>query len=314
MTTVPFATYYSGIVNIDVNEIDEAMTTETIFPYLYSYYDSKTGLTFVKISKAYLICFDTNYSFAKLITQNFWKIYRNTSFSSLENIIFVAQADNPSDQTKWKNINQVLALYNYPGELPISSFQDVYMKVIEIKSSAFPNYITGTFFTPNQPYIKVKYVGPESIVSHSTDTTIKYNTIVDGNSGEGVDGGVANPQLITINPTAGYIRLGLAGRYLITANASLVLEENTLPTPRMINISAKLNNNIILKQNLGWIGTVNNYIQGSVNITDVIDIKETDLVTENRANLFFTVFSSWTGSAVQLKAGELTTASVYFLG
>ena len=66
MTTVPFATYYSGIFNIDVNEIDEAMTTETIFPYLYSYYDSKTGLTFVKICKAHLICFDTNYSFAKL--------------------------------------------------------------------------------------------------------------------------------------------------------------------------------------------------------------------------------------------------------
>ena len=120
-------------------------------------------------------------------------------------------------------------------------------------------------------------------MSHSTDTTIKYNTVVDGKSGEGVDGGVANPQLITINPSAGFIRLGLAGRYLVTANASLVLEENTLPSPRMINISVKLNNNVLLKQNLGWIGTVNNYIQGSVNITDVIDIKETDLTTQNRA-------------------------------
>ena len=156
MSTVPFATYYSGIVNIDVNEIDEAMTTETIYPSLYSYYDSKTGLTFVKISKAYLICFDTNYSFAKLITQNLWKIYRNTSFNSLENIIFVAQADNPSDQAKWRNINQVLSLYNYPGELPISSYQDVYMKVIEIKSNTFPNYITGTFSLQINLILKLK--------------------------------------------------------------------------------------------------------------------------------------------------------------
>ena len=151
------------------------------------------------------------------------------------------------------------------------------------------------------------------IVPHSTGFIIKYNTIVDTNSGEGVDGGVANPQLITINPTAGHIKVGLAGRYLISANVALVLEENTLPSPRMINISARLNSNVLLKQNLGWIFTVNNYIQGSVSITDVIEIKETDLINENRANLYFSVFSLWSGSATELQGGELTTA-VYFLG
>ena len=64
----------------------------------------------------------------------------------LRNIKLVAQADDSTDATKWKNINDVLAIYNYVGNLPLTSYQNVYMKVIQIKTNSIPNYFPGTLF------------------------------------------------------------------------------------------------------------------------------------------------------------------------
>ena len=313
--SISFATYYGGIIYIGVDKDDDAISNETWFPSLYSYVDSETGLTFIKISKTYLFCLDTDYPICKSIVDNLWKIFYDPNYNSLENIKFIAQADNPSDATKWKNINDVLGIYNYVGNLPLTSYQNVYMKVIQIKTNSIPNYFPGTLFNPAQPYLSLKHVPEisEYTVPFRQEYKIRYNTVVSRTQPEGADAGNAPIEYIHVVPNSGTIRLGLPGRYFISCSVGLDLPANTLTSPEAIQIYYKING-VVKKRNYGWLFNINNFIQGNAHLVDEFQIIETDLTTNSKANLEIFVYSYWNGSSVNLTRDEITTCCISYRG
>ena len=135
-----------------------------------------------------------------------------------------------------ENINQVLALYDFAGSLPITSFESVYMKIVKLDSDEDAiNYIPGTLFVPNQPFIHLQnYVaGTPFLFPHSVDTRIKYNTIVATADLIGADL-TAQITPITTGDDMGKVYLPITGRYLIEASFGVNLASNTVPSPQML--------------------------------------------------------------------------------
>ena len=82
------------------------------------------------------------------------------------------------------------------------------MMVVAISEAGSSNYITGTLFTPSQPYLKVSFMYNESIQNimpaNLTFARIKYDQVVETLGAEETD---KNISLITEGNDAGIILL-----------------------------------------------------------------------------------------------------------
>ena len=229
-----FYSYYGSIINLDSGKIDRIMTKETLDKSQYNYIDS-TGLSFIKIGTNCLYISDPNYSICKEILTDQWQIFFDSTYAGFGNIKFVAKTDSPFDPTKWKNINQVLALYDFGGALPITSFESVYMKIVKLDSDQDPiNYIPGTLFVPNQPFVHLQnYVaGTPLLFPHSVDTRIRYNTIVATADLIGADLTAQMTPIIT-GDDIGKVYVPITGKYLVEASFGVTLPSVTVPSPQM---------------------------------------------------------------------------------
>ena len=149
-----FYSYYGSIINLHSGKIDRIMTKETLDKSQYNYIDS-TGLSFIKIGTNCLYISDPNYFICKQILTDQWQIFFDSTYAGFGNIKFVAKTNIPFDSTQ--KINQVLALYDFAGSLPITSFESVYMKIVKLDSDEDAiNYFPGTLFVPNQPFIHLQ--------------------------------------------------------------------------------------------------------------------------------------------------------------
>jgi hypothetical protein len=116
------------------------------------------------------------------------------------------------------------------------------MMVVAISEAGSSNYITGTLFTPSQPYLKVSFMYNQSvqniIPANLTFARIKYDQVVETLGTEETD---KNISLITTGNDAGTILLPVAGRYQL--HASFVLDEATTTpfTTSVYQIGFKIN-------------------------------------------------------------------------
>ena len=318
-----FYSYYGTIINIDAAKIDKIITKETLDKTLYNYIDD-SGLSFMKIGTGYLYVSDPNYPICKSILDDQWQIFYDSTYTTgFGNIKFVGKNDSVFDNSKWKNINQVLASYNYIGALPLSSFESVYMKIIKFDSNTDPiNYIPGTLLLPNQPFVYLKNTssGSDYIFPQTTDNRIQYNTIVDSTDLTGADINAQITPIITGASDMGKIYLPLVGKYLIEASFGVSLVSNTLPSPQPLEIWVAINSSQ-RKRNYGTIHTISGSIYGGCQITATVKINDTDLVstpgnavTDKKARLEIFGRSWWATSALNLRQNEYTTLSVTYLG
>ena len=94
--------------------------------------------------------------------------------------------------------------------------------VVSLNEASTPNYITGTLFTPSQPYFKISYMFNASvnniIPADLVFARIQYDQVVETLGAEETD---KNISLITSGNDVGTILLPVAGRYSVHATFTL---------------------------------------------------------------------------------------------
>jgi hypothetical protein len=310
--SVQFPTYYGSTTTIDLRQLEYAMYSESISPAQYDYRDPKSGLSFQKISKSYLFIADPAYPINTQLLTDQWQILYNPNFTGFGNVMFVAQGQDATVQANQKSINDVLATYFYDGELPIISFEDVYMKVVLL---ADPVYTVGTFFYPSQPYIRLIYQTGGSAISIPAASTIRipWNNIADQVAPDVADNGQIIP-VLTGNNT-GMIQLSVAGRYIIEAAFDLIENSTALTTAILGHAILKLNGTII-KQTSSALTKSSTAIDGNVSIVAIVRVKDTDLTNTTYPNkAVLEIFGQHENTnAMQVIPTTFTECSISFLG
>ena len=227
--------------------------------------------------------YDPNYSITKQILNDRWQFFYDTAFTGYQNIRFVPR-DTVVSPANSKDINDVLETYYYQGVLPIPSFINIYMMVVAISETGTPNYITGTLFTPSQPYLKVTFMYNDSvpciIPPNIVFARIRYDQVVETLGDEETD---KNISLITSGNDAGTILLPVAGRYQIHATFTLN-EAVTAPFDTTVYYIGFKLNGIIRERNMCAViktipGTSGTF--GSAHISTTFLVKDSDLTGSN---------------------------------
>ena len=220
MTSIKFPRYFGGSVDIDISVLESAMHSESLDKNQYDYRDV-SGLSFQKISKTRILIADPAFPITKQILNDRWQIFYDPTFAGYQNIGFVLR-DTVVSNPNSKDINDVLETYFYQGVLPIPSFINIYMMVVPISQVASSNYITGTLFTPSQPYLKISYMYNASvnniIPADLVFARIQYDQVVETLGPEETD---KNISFITSGNDVGTILLPVAGRYSVHATFTL---------------------------------------------------------------------------------------------
>ena len=179
--SIEFATYAGIITTIDLRELETAMRSESLDPAQYDYRDPASGLSFQKIGSNRLFIADPAYPLTAQLLSDEWQISYDATYSGFEHIKFVAKNQDATVSANWKSINDVLASYFYDGQLPIASFQTLFIQIVQLQA---PNYLTSTLFTPTQPYARITWTqsSPQNFaMSYMTSTRVPFNTLADEN-------------------------------------------------------------------------------------------------------------------------------------
>lgn len=292
--SIQFSSYNRGIITFDASVLESAMQTETLDSFQYDYIDPNTGISFQKISKTYLFIADPSYPLTKAILDDEYQIIYDPTYTGFQQIKFVGKGLNPFSPANAKDINDILEIqkYNYKGILPITSFQQLYMKIHQLEAKS--NYIVGTLFTPSQPYLKVSYMYNESIQNtipaNITFARIKYDHVVESIGNEEKDDGQIT--LINSGNDCGIILLPISGRYQIHASFGLV-EATTAPFETSAYfINYKINgvikeaaicpvNYLTAPEGVPVFPLINAGTVGTAQISSIVLIKDSDLTGEN---------------------------------
>jgi len=308
-----FSSFQQGQIEIPITALSKAMYKEAVSPSTYDYRDPNTGLSFQRASTTRLCIADPSFPIVSTILAARWQIFYSASFTGLEKLVFVAAGADITQQSNWKDINQVLQSYNWAGQLPLTQLSQVYMMLVVLDD---PTYVVGTLFTPSQPYLKLTYTGTGSPFQFSANTLtlIPYDTISDSVGAEEVDSGQLVP--ISTGPDTGKVKVSIAGRYLIEASFELLLSSVTVSGVIPMQIVIKLNG-ITINQNFATLQTVGATVDDSTSIVAIIRIKPTDLSNTTypgNAVLEIGGLHSNTGSAMPLKSSGFTDFTITFLG
>jgi hypothetical protein len=310
--SVDFATYSGSILTIDLRQLEYAMYSESLNPEQYDYRDPNSQISFQKISKSYLFIADPAYRITGQLLADQWVISYDENYSGFGHVMFVAQGDDPSVSGNRKDINDVLASYFYDGVLPINSFQDVYIKVVKL---ADPTYITGTFFTPSQPYLQMTYTAPSTPLQLNAGATIRipYNTVSDTVEPDTADDGRIIPVLT--GSGMGIVQLSVAGRYLIEASFELIQTSTSTTVPILGSAVLKLNGTTF-KQIESTLTKQSTNLQGTVSIVGVLRVKDSDLTNTTYPNkAVLEVFGKHDStSAMSIIPTNFTELAITFLG
>ena len=310
-STVFFATYRQGSLNIPTSYISKLMYQESVSPQQYDVRDLRAGLSFQLVSSTRALIADPSFPIVKTILDAQWQVIYDSTYTGVDNVKFVAQGSDPTVASNVKSINDVLQLYNYTGALPIVSLSQVFMQVIKLGDN---QYVVGTLFTPSQPYINLTYTGTTTSLAANTFTAIPFNTISDTIGLEEADSAQIVP--ITTGADTGKVQLTVPGRYLIEASFELLLSTVTSASVFPGIIQLRLNGNDI-SRNFGLIQTYSGNMDGSVSIVAIVRVKKSDLSNAtypNKAVLDVAGNHTFTANALPLKSSTYTNFAITFLG
>ena len=312
--SIQFSSNNGTTITPDVFKLNRVMTSETLDKNQYDYIDN-SGLSIQKISKQHLFICDPNFPICEYILFDRWQIIYDAAYTGFGNVMFVARLDDASDITKRKNINQVLALYNYAGNLPVPSFEYVFMKVVKLNSNEnIINYITGTLFCLYQPFIRLSHASLGTyFVPQRTVHRVRYNNIVETS----IDSNdTSQNQIITAITAAGADEgkiLIAPGRYLLEASYGVSLPDSLLTGTQPIEIQLSINS-IIRKKNFGVVQSIGSLITGNVSLSCIFKIEDYQATSNNRAVLEIMAYLWWNSSGMNLRNDEFTTMSLTYLG
>ena len=279
--SVDFATYSGNILTIDLKKLEYAMYSESKTLAQYDYIDPESQLSFQKIDRNHLFIADPAFSITKSILKDRWVITYDSGFTGYSNVKFVAANVDATNSNNWKDINDVLAIYQYEGVLPIQSFQDVYIQVVYLTDLIFT---TNTIYTPQQPYLCLAYVNTSDTfdqIPYNEQTKVPYNRLIQA---IGVDAGSFWFFALSGN-NAGQITLTTPGRFLVDVNFDgILLGVPSLTTSYEVQVIITLNGNI-KKKGYGSIrgGGIANLANAET--TTLITVSDTDLSPNQSAVL-----------------------------
>lgn len=306
MSSISFYKYYSGPTNINLNEVLRIMKSETLLPDQYDV--SYLGLSFQKVGKSAIFIIDPAFSFGKRIIQDAWIIKYDKTFTGYGNLKFSPQADAGLSY----NINQVLQQYGYDNELPIKSFESIYMKLVKLDTI---NYLVGTVFQPNQPYLRLKYIKSSDITfSIGNEVRIPYNTIEYSSNDNETDDTSSEITFTSTGPTAGQVFLKATGRYVIKASYNIVFS-GVLANPAYAEIRIKLNG-IMIDNSKCVHKSLDGIVNGDINIFSIIYIDESHLLDSQNDKAILEIFgvNLDTGYNVLLAQSSTTKLTISFIG
>ena len=116
------------------------------------------------------------------------------------------------------------------------------MKLVKLDTI---NYLVGTVFQPNQPYLRLKYIKTSDITfSIGNEVRIPYNTIEYSSNDNETDDTSSEITFTNTGPTAGQVFLAATGRYVVKASYNIVFS-GVLANPAYAEIRIKLNGIVI---------------------------------------------------------------------
>lgn len=300
-----FSTYRSGIVTLSSDYISEMLQKDYSAATNYLYTDTfGTGLSFMKIANKLLIL-DQSFPVVKAIVSANFVINFNASAndSFVDKLIFTNTAAEYANSANWKSINDILMTKGYTGPMPIKSVAEVYMLLV---NGGTPKVIPSTLFTPDQPFIQLSLAGAATDIVGGASTAIKYNTLDDSR-------GDAIVPILTTGTDQGKVTLAVPGVYIVEASFELDLTGTTVTDNVITYIELVLNGTSVSRQ-FGAVKTVSTTVDGGAAITAIIGVKESDLITANKAVL--QVFGLHTSSTTLKLAGasKFTNLNITFLG
>jgi hypothetical protein len=163
------------------------------------------------------------------------------------------------------------------------------MMVVAISEAGASNYITGTLFTPSQPYLKVSFMYNENIQNvipaNLTFARIKYDQVVETLGAEETN---KNISVLTTGNDAGTILLPVAGRYSIHASFLLNEAVSSPFTTSVYKIGFKINgvvkeivscavNYLVPSEGVVILPGINAGTVGGAKLSTTFLIKESDL-------------------------------------
>ena len=304
-----FSTYRKGNVTLDMEYIAKAMYSESVLPFAYDYRDPQSNLSFQLISPTYALIADPDFPVVKQILAAEWQIQYAAGFSGVGNVRFVAKGLDASLAANWKTINDVLQQYNFAGQLPIVSLAQVYMLAVRINDS---KVITGTLFTPSQPYVSLSLTGTPPTLTVGTERTVPYNNVAETIGVEESDS--AQIVAVTSGADTGKLQLSVAGVYMIRASFGVQTSGvATITSPVFVQLKVLLNGTNIA-ESFGAIGQFGTIGDGVVQITTLARINKAQLVNSQKAVLEIRAFAPGSSGSYVIDASPSSSFTVFFLG
>ena len=187
------------------------------------------------------------------------------------------------------------------------------MKLVKLDTI---NYLVGTVFQPNQPYLRLKYIkGTDVVLPLNNEVRIPYNTIEYSSNDNETDDISSEITFVSTGANVGQVFLAATGRYVVKASYNMVFN-GALANPAYAEIRIKLNGTMIDNSKCVH-KSFNGVVNGDINIFSIIYIDETPLLDSQNDKALLEIFGvnlETNYSNVIIAQSSTTKLTISFIG